>query len=410
MTLSKPKDDIRILLLEGVHHSAVEAFKADGYTNIVHKAGALDGAELEAELAQAHMVGIRSRTQLTDAVLQKCKKLLAVGCFCIGTNQVDLKAAALKGVPVFNAPFSNTRSVAELIIAEIVMLLRGIPQKNAALQRDGSWLKTASDSYEIRGKTLGIIGYGHIGMQVSLAAEALGMNVIYYDVENKLSLGNASAEPSLKSLLNKADVVTLHVPADPSTVDMIGEKELKQMKKGSYLINASRGNVVVIEALAEALKSGHIAGAAVDVFPTEPKAKGEKLDSPLVGMDNVLLTPHIGGSTQEAQQNIGAEVAQKLIKYSNNGSTVSATNFVEVNLPQHDGKHRILHIHHNQPGVLSALNKVFAATKVNIAGQYLQTNAEIGYVVTDIDAAGGDEVPLEDLKAIDGTIKTRVLY
>ncbi len=344
-------------------------------------------------------------------MLDQAPKLIGIGCFCIGTNQVDLDAAQEKGIPVFNAPFSNTRSVAELVLAELIMLMRGIPQRNAAAHR-GGWIKTASGSHEVRGKILGVIGYGHIGTQVALLAEAFGMQVIYYDIEKKLALGNARPVHSLDDLLETANVVTLHVPDTPQTRGMIGREQIERMKPGAHLINASRGTVVDIEALVDALKSNHLAGAAIDVFPKEPKGAGDPFQSPLVGLDNVILTPHIGGSTEEAQESIGTEVAEKLIKYSNNGSTLSAVNFPEVSLPEHPGQHRLLHIHRNQPGVLSAINSVFSEARINIAGEYLQTNARIGYVVIDIES---DE-PAESLELkrrlddIPATLRTRILY
>jgi D-3-phosphoglycerate dehydrogenase len=334
-----------------------------------------------------------------------------VGCFCIGTNQVDLDAAQERGIPVFNAPFSNTRSVAELVLAEIVLLLRGIPHRNAMAHR-GVWVKSAAGSYEVRGKTLGIVGYGHIGTQVGLLAESLGMHVIYYDIETKLALGNARSAGSLDALLEAADVVTLHVPETPQTHRMIGRPQLARMKPGAQFINASRGTVVDIDALVEALQSKHLGGAGMDVFPVEPKSAGEEFVSPLRGMDNVLLTPHVGGSTEEAQLNIGTEVAEKLIKYSNNGSTLSAVNFPEVSLPEHPGQHRLLHIHHNQPGVLSAINAIFSEQKINVAGQYLQTNPKIGYVVIDVEThePGASLQIKRRLEAVTGTIRTRILY
>ena len=334
-----------------------------------------------------------------------------MGCFCIGTNQVDLEAAQDRGIPVFNAPFSNTRSVAELVLAETILLLRGIPARNALAHR-GGWAKTATGSYEARGKILGIVGYGHIGTQVGVLAESLGMQVIYYDIETKLALGNARAMHSLDDLLQAADVVTLHVPETPQTHRMLGRDQLARMKPGAHLINASRGTVVDIEALVEALQSKQLGGAAMDVFPEEPKTAGEEFVSPLRDMDNVLLTPHVGGSTEEAQQNIGTEVAEKLIKYSNNGSTLSAVNFPEVSLPEHTGQHRLLHTHRNQPGVLSALNAVFSDQKINVAGQYLQTNAKIGYVVIDIEAPERtvSQQLRKRLDQVTGTIRTRILY
>jgi D-3-phosphoglycerate dehydrogenase / 2-oxoglutarate reductase len=408
---SLDKGKIKILLLEGVHSSAVEAFRRDGYTNIEEHPKSLPDAKLKASLRDAYIVGIRSATQLAAEIFASAPRLIGIGCFCIGTNQVDLDAATERGIPVFNAPFSNTRSVAELVLAEIIMLLRSIPQRNMSAHR-GLWVKSAAGSYEVRGKCLGIIGYGHIGTQIGLLAEALGMQVIYYDIETKLALGNARAVPSLDILLETADLVTLHVPETPQTHQMIGAAQLARMKKGAHLINASRGTVVDIDALVEALKSGHLAGAGMDVFPVEPKTASDEFVSPLRGMDNVLLTPHVGGSTEEAQQNIGLEVAEKLIKYSDNGSTISAVNFPEVALPEHPAKHRLLHIHRNQPGVLSAINGVFSGEKINIAGQYLQTNAKIGYVVIDVET-GERAASLQvksRLEEVPGTIRTRILY
>jgi D-3-phosphoglycerate dehydrogenase len=410
-TTSLDKGKIKILLLEGVHPSAVDAFRRDGYTNIEEHTKSLADARLAASLRDAYMIGIRSATHLTAKLFEHAPRLIAIGCFCIGTNQVDLDAATERGIPVFNAPFSNTRSVAELVLAEIIMLLRGIPHRNASAHR-GVWVKSAAGSHEVRGKCLGIVGYGHIGTQIGLLAEALGMQVIYYDIETKLALGNARAVPSLDTLLEMADLVTLHVPETLQTHRMISAPQLSRMKPGAHLINASRGTVVDIDALAEALSSKHLAGAGMDVFPSEPRTSGDEFVSPLRGMDNVLLTPHVGGSTEEAQQNIGLEVAEKLIKYSDNGSTISAVNFPEVALPEHPGKHRLLHIHRNQPGVLSAINAVFSGEKINIAGQYLQTNASIGYVVIDVET-GERAASLKvkrKLEEVPGTIRTRILY
>nr|WP_294863654.1 phosphoglycerate dehydrogenase [uncultured Pseudogulbenkiania sp.] len=406
--LSLAKDKIKILLLEGVHQTAVDSFRQDGYSQIDYHKKALAPEELLERIADAHIIGIRSRSQLTDEVFAAANKLMAVGCFCIGTNQVDLKAAARHGIPVFNAPFSNTRSVAELVIAEAIMLMRGIPEKSTLAHR-GGWLKSADNSYEVRGKTLGIVGYGHIGTQVGILAESLGMKVAFYDTENKLPLGNAHQVATLKELLGQADVVTLHVPETPDTQDMIGATELATMKPGAHLLNASRGTVVDIAALAEALRRKHLHGAAIDVFPAEPEGNGEAFSSPLCEFDNVILTPHIGGSTLEAQANIGGEVAAKLIKYSNNGSTLTAVNFPEVSLPEHRGKCRLLHIHKNQPGVLARINDEFSRAGINIAGQYLQTNEEIGYVVIEIDSAAS-QTALETLQRIEGTLRCRVLY
>jgi D-3-phosphoglycerate dehydrogenase len=408
---SLDKASISVLLLEGVHPSAAELFAADGYSQVVAHDKALPPERLAAALAGVHILGIRSRTQLTADVLAAADRLMVVGCFCIGTNQVDLATARRRGIPVFNAPFSNTRSVAELVLAEIVLLLRGIPHKNAAAHR-GEWIKSAAGSHEARGKTLGIVGYGHIGTQVGLLAEAFGMQVLFFDVVTKLALGNAQPVRSLDELLARADVVTLHVPETPQTRWLVGPAQIARMKAGASLVNASRGTVVDIDALAAALRSGHLAGAAVDVFPVEPEANGEPFVSPLCAFDNVILTPHIGGSTAEAQQNIGAEVAEKLLRYSNNGSTLTAVDFPEVSLPAHQGKHRLLHIHRNQPGMLSQVNDVFSRHRVNVAAQHLQTDAEIGYVVIDVDPGARDDTRglLAELAGIAGTIRTRVLY
>jgi len=408
---SLDKSKIKILLLEGVHQTAVDVFKADGYTNIEYHPKSLPHSQLLESIGDAYMVGIRSATNLTADAFEHANRLIAVGCFCIGTNQVDLDSAQDRGVPVFNAPFSNTRSVAELVIAETIFLMRGIPRRNATAHR-GGWIKTATASFEVRGKVFGIIGYGHIGTQVGLLAEALGMQVFFYDIETKLALGNAKPVGSLDSLLEMADVVTLHVPETPQTNRMIGAPQLARMKPGARLINASRGSVVDIDALVEVLKSEHLSGAAIDVFPKEPKGAGDEFVSPLRGFENVILTPHVGGSTEEAQQNIGTEVAEKLIKYSNNGSTLSAVNFPEVSLPEHPGKHRLLHIHRNQPGMLSQVNAVFSSQHINIAAEYLQTNPRIGYVVIDVEI-GDREETMELRRRLDevpGTIRTRLLY
>lgn len=407
--LSVAKDRLKFVLLEGIHSSAVEALRADGYTTIEAHPKALAGPALIEAIQDAHFLGIRSRTQLTAEVLAAAPRLTAIGAFCIGTNQVDLDAAARRGVPVFNAPFSNTRSVAELVLAEIIMLMRGIPEKNTTLHR-GGWVKSAAHSWEVRGKTLGIVGYGHIGTQIGVLAEQLGMQVIFQDIEARLALGNARQVNSLGELLATADVVTLHVPDTPATRNLIGAAQLAATRPGSFLINASRGTVVDIDALADALKSGHLLGAAIDVFPVEPEGNGTRFESPLIGLPNVILTPHIGGSTSEAQLNIGREVASKLIRYSNNGSTVAAVNFPEVALPEHAGKRRLLHIHHNQPGVLAAINEQFSRLAVNISAQYLQTNETLGYVVIDLDGeAAGDEIS-DSLAKVPGTIRSRVLY
>lgn len=406
--ISLKKDKIKFVLLEGVHQSALESLHEAGYTNIDYRKTALSGSELIEAVKDAHFVGIRSRTQLTAEVFAQAPKLIAAGCFCIGTNQVNLSAAQEHGVAVFNAPFSNTRSVAELIIAEAILLLRGIPEKNAGCHR-GEWLKSAAGSYEIRGKTLGIVGYGAIGSQASVLAESLGMKVVYYDVISKLPMGNASACHSLDQLLRESDIVSLHVPQLASTENLMGERELSQMKKGAILLNASRGNVVDIDALANALDNKQLAGAAIDVFPVEPKSNNEEFVSPLRRFDNVILTPHIGGSTIEAQENIGMEVAHKFIKYSDNGTTIGSVNFPEVALPKHEGVHRLLHIHRNVPGVLMAINRIFSENDINIAGQYLQTNEKVGYVVIDVNSEYS-ELALEQLRAIPATIRCRVLY
>ncbi|GAA6168043.1 phosphoglycerate dehydrogenase [Sessilibacter corallicola] len=402
------KDKIKFLLLEGVHQSAIDTLKEAGYSNIEYLKTSLPEDQLIEKIKDAHFVGIRSRTQLTRRVFESAEKLIAVGCFCIGTNQVDLDAAQEHGVVVFNAPYSNTRSVAELVIAEAILLLRRIPEKNFETHR-GGWGKSAAGSYEIRGKTLGIIGYGSIGTQVSVLAEGLGMKVCFYDVITKLPLGNATQIRDLNELLGMSDIVSLHVPELPATKDMIGEKELAAMKKGGILLNASRGTVVDIEALAAALESGHLAGTAIDVFPVEPRGNGEEFVSPLRGHDNAILTPHIGGSTQEAQENIGTEVAEKLVKYSDNGTTISSVNFPEVALPSHTETHRLLHVHNNIPGILSEINRVFSENNINICGQFLQTKGNVGYVVVDIDAEYS-EIALERLRQIEGTIRARVLF
>jgi D-3-phosphoglycerate dehydrogenase len=405
---SLEKSKIRILLLEGVHPLAIEVLNRAGYFNIEHHAKSLPPEELKAALADAHFVGIRSRTQLTDEILAAAPKLVAIGCFCIGTNQVDLDAATRRGIAVFNAPFSNTRSVAELVIAEAILLLRGLPEKNAAAHR-GEWQKSAANSYEIRGKRLGIVGYGNIGMQLGVIAEGLGMRVTFHDVVNKLPIGNARQVASLDALLADADVVSLHVPETRATHNMIRARELALMPAGSILINASRGTVVDIDALADSLRSGHIRGTAIDVFPVEPRSNDDEFLSPLRDFDNAFLTPHIGGSTIEAQANIGQEVAEKLFRYSDNGTTTSSVNMPEVALPEHDGCHRLLHIHRNIPGVMSAINNVFSDNNVNIAAQYLQTNEQIGYVVIDVDA-DHSEVALTKLSALEGTLRCRVLF
>lgn len=405
---SLEKSKIKFLLLEGLHQSAVDTLHKAGYTNIEYLKTSLPEDQLIEKIRDAHFVGLRSRTQLTKTVFEAAEKLQAVGCFCIGTNQVDLDAALEHGIPVFNAPFSNTRSVAELVIAQSILLLRGIPEKNAKAH-EGVWQKVAKGSFETRGKKLGLIGYGNIGSQLSVLAESMGMKVYLFDIISKLPLGNAEQLDSLKALMETCDVISLHVPETRQTANMIGAEQLSWMKKGSILINASRGTVVDIDALAAALKSGHLAGAAIDVFPTEPRSNDDEFISPLREFDNCILTPHIGGSTMEAQENIGFEVAEKLIKYSDNGSSFTSVNFPEVALPAHPGKHRLLHIHHNIPGVLSEINNIFSETGVNIRSQFLQTNDEIGYVVTDIDLEYSN-IALEKLHKVKGTIRCRVLF
>lgn len=408
--LSLSKDKIRILLLEGINDSAVELITGSGYSSTTRLMKALDGKELDEAIRNTHIIGIRSRTQLTEEVFAKAEKLIAVGCFSVGTNQVDLDAARVRGIPVFNAPFSNTRSVAELVIGEIVMLFRRIFPRSVSAH-EGGWDKSANGSIEVRGKTLGIVGYGNIGSQLSTLAEAMGMRVIYFDVMDKLRHGNTEPVESLNDLLRVADVVSLHVPETASTFNMMGAEQFAQMKKGAYFINNARGTVVDLDALAVALKSGHLAGAAVDVFPVEPASNSEKFVTPIQGLPNVILTPHIGGSTEEAQERIGAEVARKLVEYSDSGSTVGAVNFPQVQLPSRAQGTRFIHVHKNVPGVMNRLNQVFSRHGVNIASQYLQTEGDLGYVVMEADGCGGDaEAVLEEMKAVEGTIRARLLY
>ncbi|MDH7605352.1 MAG: phosphoglycerate dehydrogenase [Melioribacter sp.] len=406
--LSFPKEKIKVLLLEGIHENAINYFRKYGYTNVECLKHALHDEHLIDKIKDVHIIGIRSRTNLTKEVLKYAKKLIAIGCFSIGTNQVDLLAAKLKGIPVFNAPFSNTRSVAELVISECIFLIRGIPEKNFYAHQ-GRWLKEAKNSFEVRGKNIGIVGYGHIGSQVSILAESLGMNVFYYDIEKKLSLGNAKACSSLDELLQVSDIVTLHVPETELTKNMITKRELNLMKKGSYLINTSRGSVVNLNDLAEAIENKHLNGAAIDVFPEEPVSNGDDFICVLQKFPNVILTPHIGGSTVEAQENIALEVSEKLVKYCDIGSTIGATNFVEISLAPNVDKQRYLHIHHNKPGVMNKIAKVFTARKLNIGAQYLQTDPYIGYVIIDIDSKEHPKEILKELKAIPETIKARVL-
>ena len=408
--LSLPKDKIRILLLEGISDSAVERLADAGYTTVKREAKALDGAALVKALKGVHVLGIRSRTQVTPEVIAAADRLFAIGCFCIGTNQVALEDAAMHGIPVFNAPFSNTRSVAELTLGEIVMLMRGIPPKSEAAHR-GEWIKSAENSWEVRGKTLGIVGYGNIGSQLSVLAEAFGMRVIYWDHTGKLPHGNAQPMTSLHALLAEADVVTLHVPETPDTMNMIGAKEIRAMKKGAVLVNNARGTVVDLDALAAALRDGHILGAAVDVFPVEPSGKDERFVSPLQGLPNVILTPHIGGSTGEAQWRIGEEVARKLIEYSDTGATFGAVNFPQVQLPARPSGARYLHVHRNAPGVLRQVDEAFARRHLNLSAQFLQTSGQLGYVVIDSDNARDQaKALLEDLRGIEGTIRARLVY
>ncbi|RXT54494.1 D-3-phosphoglycerate dehydrogenase [Bosea sp. Tri-44] len=408
--LSFPKDRLRVLLLEGINDSAVAALQQAGYTNLTRLPKALDEAQLVEAIEKTHILGIRSRTQLTEPVFSAAKRLFAVGCFSVGTNQVDLDAARLRGIPVFNAPFSNTRSVAELTIGEIVMLLRRITDRSVSAHV-GGWDKSANGSFEVRGKVLGIVGYGNIGSQLSNIAEAMGMRVIYYDHTDRLRHGNTEPVESLNALLANSDVVSLHVPETPATHNMIGKAEIAAMRKGAYLINNSRGTVVDLDALAEGLKSGHLAGAAVDVFPKEPASNVERFVSPLQGLANVILTPHIGGSTEEAQERIGAEVARKLVDYSDVGSTVGAVNFPQVQLPARPTGTRFIQVQRNAPGMLRRLNDVFASRNINIAAQNFQTDGEIGYVVMEADPVGevAREI-IEEIRALDGTIRARLLY
>ena len=405
---SLDKSKIKFLLLEGIHESALRTLKSHGYKNIEAVKGSISEQELLKKVKDIHFIGIRSRTQLTEVVFSAAEKLLAVGCFCIGTNQVNLDAALTKGVPVFNAPYSNTRSVAELVIAQAILLLRRVPEKNL-LAHQGIWQKSAAGSFEARGKKLGIVGYGSIGSQLSVLAESMGMKVFLHDSVTKLPLGNANQVDSLEALMRECDVLSLHVPENRETRNMIGADELKWMKPESVVINASRGSVVDLDALAVALRENRIAGAAIDVFPHEPASNQDEFTSHLRGIPNCILTPHVGGSTMEAQENIGIEVSEKLIKYSDNGSSFNSVNFPEVTLPAYSGKHRLLHIHQNRPGVLSEINIVFAKNGININSQYLQTNNEVGYVVMDVDAEHSKEA-LNRLNEIDGTIRCRVLF
>jgi D-3-phosphoglycerate dehydrogenase / 2-oxoglutarate reductase len=402
------KSKIKVLLLEGIHEKAIGYFMENGYTNIDSYKESLTDNDLEEKISQAHIIGIRSRTELRKKLLPKAPNLIAIGCFSIGTNQVDIQDAKMMGIPVFNAPFSNTRSVAELVIAECIMLMRGIPEKNA-LAHNKIWMKSVSNSVEVRGKTLGIIGYGHIGSQVSILAENLGMNIFYYDIERKLSIGNAKPTASLNELLKISDTITIHVPSTQLTRNMISKDQIALMKKGACLINASRGDVVDYEAVAGALMSKQLAGVAADVFPNEPASNDEPFVSELQDFDNVILTPHIGGNTLEAQANIGLEVAEKLVKYSDTGSTIGAVNFVEISLQANDSKQRFLHIHENVPGVLREVNNFFSSKGINISAEYLQTDPDIGYVILETESELDYSV-LKELKNIPHTIRARILY
>lgn len=405
---SYPKEKINILLLENISEKAVANIKEHGYVSVKKLSGALSEDELIREIKDVHLLGIRSKTQITENVLDAANKLQAIGCFCIGVNQVNLKAATSKGVVVFNAPYSNTRSVAELVIGLSILLIRRIIDKNKAAH-EGIWMKEAKGSYELRGKTLGIVGYGNIGSQVSVLAESLGMKVIYYDVVTKLPLGNAQQVRSLKDLLAQSDVVTLHVPETVQTRNLINKTTIKHFKKGAILLNYARGEVVDLDVLRKALLDGHISGAAVDVFPWEPEKNGDRFQTPLQDLPNVILTPHIGGSTEEAQENIGEDVSNKLVQYLERGITIGSHTVPELALPQQEGTHRILHIHRNVPGVLSEINTELSKHKINILGQYLKTNEQIGYVVLDVDKALSKKA-LQLLKEVKETIKVRMVY
>jgi len=405
---SYPKEKINILFLENISDAAVKLFKDSGYASVRKLGGALSEEQLINEVKDVHLLGIRSKTQITPKVLDAAKKLQAIGCFCIGVNQVDLKAATSHGVAVFNAPYSNTRSVAELVIGLAIMLIRRIPDKSKAAH-DGIWLKEAKGSYELRGKTLGIIGYGNIGTQVSILAEALGMKVIFYDTVTKLPLGNAVAKKTLKEVVSQADIITLHVPETAQTKNLFNKTVIKQIKKGAIVLNYARGEVVDLDALAKSLKEGLLSGAAIDVYPWEPEKNGDKFSSPLQGLPNVILTPHIGGSTEEAQENIGGDVSNKLFQYLETGTSLGSHTIPALSLPHQEGTHRILHIHKNVPGVLSEINTTLSKHNINILGQYLKTTDEVGYVVLDIDKKLSNQA-LELLKLVKATLRTRLLY
>ncbi|MBK9295203.1 MAG: phosphoglycerate dehydrogenase [Oligoflexia bacterium] len=405
--LSYPKSQIKIFLTEGIHPVAEALLKSEGF-HVESAKSALSEEELIKKVGDFHVLGIRSKTQITKNYLQAAKKLMSVGCFCIGTNQVDLLTARDQGVVVFNAPFSNTRSVAEMMMCEIIMLSRKLADKNREMHL-GDWVKSASGCYEVRGKTLGIIGYGHIGSQVSVLAESFGMKVIYYDIINKMPIGNSRQISKLEDLLSMADFVTLHVPETPQTKNMMGEQEISKIKKGSYLLNASRGSVVDLKALKEALVEKQLAGAALDVFPEEPESNIGKFKHDLQGVPNVILTPHIGGSTEEAQENIGIEVAQSFVKFINNGSTTASVNFPQVDLPVKQDGHRILNVHKNVPGVLKEINRIISDLGANISGQYLATDSQIGYLIVDLDKQVSDKVK-EEIGKLPTSIRTRILY
>ncbi len=408
MNTSYPKEKLKILLLENIHPSAIKLLQDSGYTDLESLPASLSEKELSERISKVHVIGIRSKTQLTEPVLKNAGKLIAIGAFCIGTNQIKMDVARKQGISVFNSPFSNTRSVAELVIGLSIMLMRRVFEKSEGAHH-GLWLKEAKDCYEVRGKTLGIVGYGHIGSQVSVLAEALGMKVIFFDVMTKLSLGNAQSSRTLDDLLKKSDIITLHVPGTPETRNLINAVRLKKMKPGVVLINLSRGDVMDVWAVKDALEKKHLGGLAVDVFPEEPKSNKDLFASPLQGLPNVILTPHIGGSTVEAQEAIGLDVAEKLIAFIENGSSSGSLTVPEISLPVLHNAHRILHVHHNVPGVLSQINGVLSKMKVNILGQYLKTNEEIGYVVLDIDKKSSARV-MAELKKVKNTIRTRSLY
>jgi D-3-phosphoglycerate dehydrogenase len=405
---SYPKDKVNILFLENISEAAVKHFRDEGYSSVRRVSGALAQSDLIREIQDVHLLGIRSKTQVSAEVLLAAKKLQAIGCFCIGVNQVDLKEATNYGIVVFNAPYSNTRSVAELVIGSSIMLIRRIPDKSTGAHA-GLWLKEAKGSFELRGKTMGIIGYGNIGTQVSVLAEAMGMKVIFYDLVTKLPLGNAESRRSLKELVSEADIITLHVPDEPQTKNLINKITLKHFKKGAILLNYARGEVVDLEALAAALKDGQLSGAAIDVYPWEPEKNGDKFITPLQNLPNVILTPHIGGSTEEAQQNIGEDVSQKLFQFLEMGMTLGSHTVPPLNLPHQIGTHRILHVHRNVPGVLSEINTQLSKNGINILAQYLKTNDEIGYVVLDVDKKLSSQA-FQLLKQVKHTVKTRLLY